>query len=136
MNLSKPCYCHSGTTYQNCCYPFHQGIDYPSTTQELLKSRYSAYALCMADYIKKTMIEPALLHFNRDDIVGSSTEWLELNIYQQIKGSKSDHEGSIIFDVFYKLKPDLAIEGFKEHSFFVKQNGKWVYKMSLSFLKL
>lgn len=39
--------------YENCCEPFHLGGE-PPTALQLMRSRYSAYALHKTDYIQKT----------------------------------------------------------------------------------
>ncbi len=45
-----PCPCGSGLKYKKCCQKYHKGA-LPSTALLLMKSRYSAYALGLADYI-------------------------------------------------------------------------------------
>lgn len=47
------CSCCSGKPYAECCKPFHEGV-LPETAQQLMRSRYSAYALDLPDYIIKT----------------------------------------------------------------------------------
>lgn len=55
MGLPKhlPCPCHSNKTYGSCCSPYHRGKAAP-TPLALMRSRYSAYALNLADYIQET----------------------------------------------------------------------------------
>ena len=50
---SIPCPCHSGKKYQECCQPYHTG-KLPENALALMRSRYSAYALHLADYIMQT----------------------------------------------------------------------------------
>ncbi len=47
------CPCHSGLEYSKCCEPYHKGKNAP-TPHSLMRSRYSAYALALADYIIET----------------------------------------------------------------------------------
>lgn len=49
----RPCPCHSGRKYKRCCQPWHQGRPAPSP-QALMRSRFSAYALGLVDYIVDT----------------------------------------------------------------------------------
>jgi len=50
----QPCPCGSGTSYAECCRPLHQGVRQAATPEELMRSRYSAYALGLADYVFRT----------------------------------------------------------------------------------
>ena len=52
--MKCPC---GGERYKKCCYPFHKNKKKPKTPLELMKSRYSAYALGEVKYIIKTQIE-------------------------------------------------------------------------------
>jgi len=62
------CPCHSNQKYKNCCQPYHKGI-LPSNALKLMRSRYSAYALGLTDYIIKTT------HPNHDDHQRDSYQW-------------------------------------------------------------
>lgn len=47
------CPCWSGLSYKHCCQPYHLGQS-PFNALVLMRSRYSAYALGLAEYIIKT----------------------------------------------------------------------------------
>ena len=47
------CPCGSQDSYKNCCKPLHRGEPAKSAVQ-LMRSRYSAYALSLPDYIIAT----------------------------------------------------------------------------------
>lgn len=49
----EPCPCHSGQFYAKCCGIFHGGAKPPSALT-LMRSRYAAYAMHLADYIIDT----------------------------------------------------------------------------------
>lgn len=49
----RPCPCHSGRKYKRCCQPWHQGRPAPSP-RDLMRSRFSGYALGLVDYIVDT----------------------------------------------------------------------------------
>ena len=47
------CRCHSRRAYKRCCEPLHQGR--PAATPEaLMRSRYTAYAMGLVDYVMDT----------------------------------------------------------------------------------
>lgn len=50
----NPCPCHSNLAYQSCCEPYHAGTQPAPDATALMRSRYSAYALGLADYILLT----------------------------------------------------------------------------------
>ncbi|MGA8846785.1 MAG: YchJ family metal-binding protein [Nocardioides sp.] len=43
--LQQPCPCGSGELYDACCGRFHRGTEQPTTPEELMRSRYAAYAV-------------------------------------------------------------------------------------------
>lgn len=48
------CACGSDKPYGKCCRPYHTAQYIPSDAEELLRSRYSAYAYRLPSYIMKT----------------------------------------------------------------------------------
>ena len=53
ISPTDACPCDSGLSYKNCCQALHKGAKAPSP-EALMRSRYSAYALDLSDYIIKT----------------------------------------------------------------------------------
>ena len=127
------CPCHSQRLYKDCCKPFHEKA-FCSNALELMRSRYSAYALVLADYIIKTThpLNPAysldpewkkqILEFCR------STIFEDLQILEFIPGEK---EAFVTFRAILKQKnKDVSFSetSFTETSFFIKENGRWFYR--------
>lgn len=55
--LAPPCPCGTGGLYDACCGRFHRGAEQAATPEELMRSRYSAYAERSkegADYVWRT----------------------------------------------------------------------------------
>ncbi|KQT94852.1 zinc chelation protein SecC [Marmoricola sp. Leaf446] len=50
----QPCPCGSGTTYAACCGPLHRAERQAATPEELMRSRYAAYALGEVDHVWRT----------------------------------------------------------------------------------
>ena len=48
------CPCSSGATYDTCCGPLHAGQKAAATAEQLMRSRYSAFALGLTDYLVET----------------------------------------------------------------------------------
>ena len=52
--FGDPCPCGSGTLYAACCGPLHRGRALPATAEQLMRSRYSAYAVGELGYVFRT----------------------------------------------------------------------------------
>jgi SEC-C motif-containing protein len=61
MATQSACPCGSGAAYDVCCGPFHRGEREPADGEQLMRSRYAAYACGDAEYLWKT------LHPQHDD---------------------------------------------------------------------
>lgn len=57
MGKNDPCACSSGKAYAACCAPLHDGVREPEQGEELVRSRYSAFALGRVDYLMRTLHE-------------------------------------------------------------------------------
>lgn len=125
----KPCPCGSGSPYAACCKPFHQG-QLPDSALKLMRSRYSAYALCLPDYIIRTT-HPANPQFSTDTTQWSQkisefclhTEFKKLEI---LDFQENDNFATVTFVAH--LAQDNKDATFTEKSWFEKINGQWLYR--------
>lgn len=122
------CPCGSNKKYKKCCKVFHNGTN-PKNALELMKSRYSAYAVGNCDYIINTT------HVNNNDYNKDKITWGK-NIKQFMTETcfKSLEiidfiDGCIEANVTFKANIDInnIDSSFREKSKFVKQNDKWYY---------
>ncbi len=125
----KNCPCHSGKAYVACCKPFHNGEN-PSNALLLMRSRFSAFALCIPDYIIHTT-HPGSPEYSND-----RTKWKRsISSFSQ----ETNFEGLEIID--FQERGNVAVvtfiahilqkkrdESFTEKSFFEKIRGKWYYR--------
>ena len=51
---SETCPCGTGESYAECCRPLHQQQRLAGTAEELMRSRYSAYAIRVDDHVFRT----------------------------------------------------------------------------------
>lgn len=125
ISPNSPCPCHSNKKYKQCCQPYHKGV-YPKTALLLMRSRYSAYALGLTQYIMATT------HPNNPDATIALSDWqnsiaefskdsqfIGLNILEFIDG---EDESYVAFEA------RLNHGTMKEKSRFLKVNGKWLYE--------
>ncbi len=120
MRAPIDCPCGSKKSYQDCCSPLHTGISHAKTAEELMRSRYSAYALGQLDYIKKTVAGKAAMGFDPENSsqVLSSHKWLGLDVV------KSDQD-FVEFRALYEYQGKCAI--LHELSEFKQIDGRWFY---------
>jgi len=52
--VAGPCPCGSGVAYRACCRRFHEGAE-PADPSELVRSRFSAFALGQGAYLFRTL---------------------------------------------------------------------------------
>jgi SEC-C motif-containing protein len=113
------CPCYSGKNYADCCAPYHNGTPAPNALL-LMRSRYSAFSLGLADYLVATSLPPqdkaSLLTFSR------TMTFTGLDILEFVDGAT---HASVTF------RAHLLYEGkdssFTEKSAFIKQNNRWHY---------
>lgn len=123
------CPCKSGKTYDDCCKPYHLG-QLPDTALKLMRSRYSAYALCLPEYIISTT-HPDNPQYNQDKKKWfqqifefcSNTEFENLEI---LHFQEKDSFATVTF-VAYLIQNNQDVS-FKETSCFEKIKTKWLYR--------
>lgn len=121
------CPCCSGVAYSQCCEPFHKGKAVAKTTEELLRSRYSAFAKGEIDYIIKTHHSKTSKDLKRSEIESWSkgSEWHGMKVHQKEAGEAKDEQGVIVFQAQYTQ--DGKLQNHLEKSFFEKENGVWKF---------
>jgi SEC-C motif domain protein len=115
----KLCPCHSKKAYEACCKPYHDGTPAPNALA-LMRSRYSAYALGLADYIMRTESLGEISNERREEILSfsNSTRFKDLIIREFIERGQT---ATVTFTA--------VLEGYSytEKSSFAKKNGLWLY---------
>ena len=121
------CPCGSGSMLDACCGPFLDGTVHPPTAAELMRSRYSAYALQKIDYLKETLWPKYQPGFDAFATAKWAAEnhWAGLTIIQVQKGGISDREGTVLFEARYLAAGHL--HSHRELSLFRKKAGRWYY---------
>jgi len=116
-----PCPCDTSRPYGACCGPCHAGEHAPDALT-LMRSRYSAYVLGLADYLHDTWA-PATRPAALDRIDLASTRWLGLDI----KRFAEDGDTAVVaFVARYRVGGGSAAR-MCETSRFVREDGRWFY---------
>ena len=119
---SCPC---GGARYESCCAPIHQGA-LAATPEALMRSRYSAYVLALEPYLRHSWhpdTRPEQIELD------SNCRWLGLSIHQS-QTEPDDQSGSVEFTARYRIGGGSAVR-MREHSVFVRYQGRWVYLRAL-----
>jgi SEC-C motif-containing protein len=125
----KTCPCGSGRPFAECCEPFIKGTKNPSTAEELMRSRYSAYAEHAVDYIIKSCTSngdsKSDIDIKQTRDWSEKSKWLGLKIISTTKGSPADTEGTVEFEATYER--DGLRDIHHEKAKFKKQQDIWLY---------
>ncbi|MBA2954166.1 hypothetical protein GON03_07520 [Nocardioides sp. MAH-18] len=115
MALQQPCPCGSGTSYDACCGRLHRGAALAQTPEELMRSRYAAYAVGDLDHVFRTWhprtrpddlaADPGLT-WTGLEILGAGADWVEFTASFERNGVPGQMH---------------------ERSSFEQRGGRWVY---------
>ena len=123
--MSNPCPCGS-PDYAVCCQLLHLGQVYAQSAEQLMRSRYSAFAKQEIDYIVKTtallqqphLDVPAILDWSK------SNQWLKLEVVQANEKLAKKH-AQVEFKAHYHDGQDSHIH--HEISHFVQHEEQWYF---------
>jgi SEC-C motif-containing protein len=118
------CFCGATKSYADCCGQFIDGNKLPATPEELMRSRYSAYAQANIEYIVQTMLAPANNNFDSEAarVWAKRVKWIKLKV---IKAFIKQDKGFVEFIAYFKENGKACT--IHELSEFHKQNGRWYY---------
>lgn len=124
----KLCPCGSGLNYSECCQPFHLYDRWPSTVEQLMRSRFSAFALGLEEYLQATWAKSTRLgSLDLDE----NLLWTRLEIISTEQGMPFDQVGKVHFKAYYQLKEGgkvLDSGVMEEVSLFERDESQhWVY---------
>jgi SEC-C motif domain protein len=116
---SDRCPCGSGRAYAGCCAPWHRGEPAP-TAEALMRSRYSAYVLNLADYLLATWHASTRPDSLADD---APPRWLGL----EVKRHEQHDATHAIVEFVARYRAGGRGHRLHETSRFVREDGRWYY---------
>jgi len=115
---STVCPCASGRRYDGCCGRLHAG-EAAATAEALMRARYSAYVLGLADYLLASWhpsTRPAPL------ILDEAPRWIGLNVIRHEPGATR-----AIVEFVARYRIGGRAHRLHEISRFVLEDGRWFY---------
>lgn len=116
------CPCLSGNVYLECCGRFHRGDARAVTAEQLMRSRYSAFAVNDAVYLLDTWhprTRPETLELD------PAVRWMRLDIDRIVRGGMLDTAGVVEFTAHARRDGQATQQ--HEVSRFEKVAGVWLY---------
>ncbi len=121
------CPCTSQKAYAECCGPVVQGERLAATAAELMRSRYSAYALGHVDWIVDSQSPDGRQFVDRraTEEWSKRAQWHGLEIVETENGGPDDAEGVVEFKARYTLAGEDIVH--HEIASFRKEDGAWYF---------
>ena len=124
------CPCGSDRAYSHCCLAIILAEKSATSPEQLMRSRYSAYAKKNAQYIYLTYATSSQAEQLIEDIEqwAEQTQWLKLVIHHSSDYQKdlaNNNNAQVEFSAFYQYQGKLW--QMRERSNFVVEQGNWRY---------
>lgn len=119
---TSPCPCGTGTAYDGCCGPLHRNERPAAGVEELMRSRYSAYAVGAVDHLFRTWhprTRPA------DVSPDENLVWTGLEVLDVVEPATGDQTGVVEFRAHWTWQGRSGV--IHERSRFEQRAGRWTY---------
>lgn len=122
--MTENCLCCSGKLTIHCCGPLLSQTKFAKTPVQLMRSRYSAYALGgHGDYLLATWLPTMTQGLSSAALSTRTLDWVRLEI---INKSQQGDNGHVEFKAYF-LNAQAQEEVQHEKSVFKRLNGRWYY---------
>ncbi len=118
----RRCPCGTGLPYAECCGRLHDGSATTATAEQLMRSRYSAFAVGDPAYLLVTWhpsTRPPSLELD------PTVRWTGLDVLATSDGGLLASEGTVKFRAWYQHEGETGSQ--HETSRFVRGDGAWWY---------
>lgn len=122
--MSNKCVCSSGKAFSQCCEPLLLNHRVAKTPVQLMRSRFSAFALGgHGDYLLNTWAVSGVEGLSAAELSVKSVNWQRLNI---ISKSQTGNAGHVEFKATF-LDSNNNEQSHHEYSRFERIAGRWFY---------
>ncbi|AOS63746.1 YchJ family protein [Actinoalloteichus hymeniacidonis] len=120
--MSDRCPCGLGEAFADCCAPLHEGRRRAATAEQLMRSRYSAFAVGDTEYLLASW-HPTTRP--RELSLDPRQSWIRLDILGRTGGTPFDTEATVHFRARYRLDGERG--SLTENSRFTRVDKVWLY---------
>ncbi len=118
----KRCPCGTGLPHAECCGRLHDGTAAAATAEQLMRSRYSAFAVGDPAYLLATW-DPATRPGTLE--LDTGVRWTGLEVLATTGGGLLDATGTVTFRAHARAGGEEHVQA--ERSRFRRVDGRWVY---------
>lgn len=118
--MTQDCYCGSGLPYESCCDLLISNEYTAKSPEQLMRSRYSAFATGNTKYLLKTSSQNLLEHITEEDLQETCNQFCFIKL-EVIKANDSQVE----FKAYMLI--DNQLHCLHECSDFIKEKNEWKY---------
>ena len=121
------CPCCSTLEYSQCCEPIIKGKTPATTAEQVMRSRYTAYAKGEIDYLRETTHPDGMDDFDEQATRSWSenSQWKGLEILAAKSGTPDDNEASVEFIAHFTQKE--VEHKHHELAVFKRENDRWLF---------
>ena len=122
--MASLCACNSQKLFDVCCGRFLSGSEKAKTPEQLMRSRYSAYALGnYGEYLLHTWFPPTARGLTAETLSQRSCEWMGLEV---IAKEQTGDQGMVEFKAGFRDENGVH-QVMHEKSVFQRIGGSWLY---------
>ena len=121
------CPCSSGKDFASCCEPILTRKQKAKTAEQLMRSRYTAYATGNVDWIVDSQSPDGRAFVDRKATEEWSTRatWHRMEVLETKDGGEGDEEGFVDFKAHYTIGDEDIVH--HEIASFRKEDGEWFF---------
>ena len=125
MNM-KPCVCGKPQPFAKCCDRFLSGKQNAKTPEQLMRSRFSAYAIGgYGEYLLSTWFPASAMGLTASKLSEKTVNWQRLEV---ISSSQKGDNGTVEFNAWFNQSSSSdEMEIMHEISEFVRIQSRWLY---------
>ena len=122
--MAELCACGSKKPFKQCCARFLEGRQQAKTPEQLMRSRYTAYALGnRGEYLLRTWFPATAGGLTAEMLSRRGHQWLRLEVLAK---RQSGDKGFVEFNAWYR-DGDGREQVLHEKSVFQRSGGRWLY---------
>jgi len=123
---SNSCTCGKSKAFAKCCGQFLSGEKNAKTPEQLMRSRFSAYALGgYGEYLLATWFPASAQGLTIEELSRKTVDWQRLEV---ISSSQEGDKGTVEFKAWFSGSPNSGeLDCMHEVSEFIRIKSRWYY---------